>query len=241
VDFDPVRRKAAGKQPVGMDAETAALFPDSFEDSEIGEVPKGWRLGAVGDCADLNPQSWSRATYPDEVRYVDLSSTKWGEVEAVERYERESAPSRAQRILCAGDTIFGTVRPGNGSFAFVEEDGLTGSTGFAVLRPKQRKFREYVYLATTNTENVDRLAHLADGGAYPAVRPEVVADTAVIVAPPDVVERFSDVTSACFARLGNNRRESRSLAGLRDTLLPKLLSGELRIPEAEGMVEEAVG
>ena len=49
VDFDPVRQKAAGQQPVGMDAQTAALFPDSFEDSEIGEVPKGWRIAEVSD------------------------------------------------------------------------------------------------------------------------------------------------------------------------------------------------
>jgi type I restriction enzyme S subunit len=240
VDFDPVRQKAADKQPVGMDAQTAALFPDSFEDSEIGEVPKGWRAGVVGEHADLNPESWSKATYPDEVRYVDLSSTKWGEVEATEKYGRESAPSRAQRILRPGDTIFGTVRPGNGSFAMVDEDGLTGSTGFAVLRPKPRACREYVYLATTTSHNVDRLAHLADGGAYPAVRPEVVADTPLVSAPPTVVMMFSERISGCFDRIAKNRRESRTLAALRDTLLPKLLSGEIRVPEAEEAVEEAI-
>jgi type I restriction enzyme S subunit len=240
VDFDPVRQKAAGKQPVGMDAQTAALFPDSFEDSEIGEVPKGWSDGVVGDYANLNPESWSKAMYPDEVRYVDLSSTKWGEVEAIETHERHSAPSRAQRILRPGDTIFGTVRPGNGSFAMVEDDGLTGSTGFAVLRPKCGEFREYVYLATTIAENVDRLAHLADGGAYPAIRPEVVADTPLTAAPHALVAKFSDCTAACFKQIARNRREARTLAALRDTLLPKLLSGEIRAPEAEQTVGEAI-
>jgi len=189
----------------------------------------------------LNPESWSKATYPDEVLYVDLSSTKWGAVEAIEQHGRQSAPSRAQRILRIGDTIFGTVRPGNGSFAMVDEQGLTGSTGFAVLRPKHRECREFVYLATTIAENVERLAHLADGGAYPAVRPEVVADTPIVAAPQDLVRAFSESTAVCFYRIAENRRESRTLAALRDTLLPKLLSGEIRIPEAEQAVEEAVG
>jgi type I restriction enzyme, S subunit len=77
------------------------------------------------------------------------------------------------------------VRPGNGSYAFVNEEGLTGSTGFAALRPMHPDTREFVYLAVTTRQNIDRLAHLADGAAYPAVRPEVVmATVAPIVAKP---------------------------------------------------------
>ncbi len=86
----------------------------------------------------------------------------------------EAAPSRAQRILRIGDTIVGTVRPGNKSFALIADEGMTGSTGFAVLRPLERDFRHFVFLAATSPENIERLSHLADGAAYPAVRPDIV-------------------------------------------------------------------
>ena len=109
-----------------------ALFPDRLDDEG---KPEGWEIGALGDYANLNPESWSRANYPSFIKYVDLSGTKWGTIENIEPHSREDAPSRAQRVLRPGDTIIGMVRPGNGSYAFVSEDGLTGSTGFAALRP----------------------------------------------------------------------------------------------------------
>jgi len=170
VDFGPTRAKMEGRAAY-LAAEVWSLFPDALD---ADGRPEGWNAGSLSDVASLNPESWSRATYPETVEYVDLSNTKWGTIEAITPYQSEAAPSRAQRILRPGDTIVGTVRPGNGSYAYVSAQGLTGSTGFAVLRPKNRIFREVVYLAATAKENIDRLAHLADGGAYPAVRPELV-------------------------------------------------------------------
>jgi type I restriction enzyme S subunit len=97
-----------------------------------------------------------------------------------------------------------------------------------------------VYLAATRSENIDRLAHLADGGAYPAVRPEIVAATPVVVAPDDVLTRFAALADPLLDRFAANLVESDTLATLRDTLLPKLISGELRVPEAEAAVSEAL-
>jgi type I restriction enzyme S subunit len=73
VDFDPVRAKQEGREPEGMDADTAALFPDSFEETELGLVPKGWRVGTLADLARLNPESWTSKTHPEIVRYIDLA------------------------------------------------------------------------------------------------------------------------------------------------------------------------
>src|SRR5690606_18900883 len=112
VDFDPVRAKAEGR-PTGLPDDLATLFPDSFDSDE---VPTGWSVGTVTAFAELNPENWSTSNYPPSIQYVDLSNTKWGTVEAVEIHSRSSAPSRAQRRLRPGDTIFGTVRPGNGSY-----------------------------------------------------------------------------------------------------------------------------
>ena len=129
------------------------------------------------------------------------------------------------------------MRPGNGSYAYISEEGLTGSTGFAILRPLRAEFGEFVYLAATAAENIEALSHLADGGAYPAVRPEVVAATQVIKAGDDVITGYSRLAGPLFAKVAENEREYRTLAALRDTLLPKLLSGELRV---QGRVQQQV-
>ena len=229
VDFDPVRAKAEGRD-TGLPKHLVDLFPDSFEDSELGEIPRGWSTGSLGDFSFLNPESWSRDTWPEVIKYVDLANAKWGRIEVLATYAKKDAPSRAQRVLRVGDTIVGTVRPGNGSYAFVTEEGLTGSTGFAVLRPRKLEYREFVYLAATVGENIDALAHLADGGAYPAVRPEVVISTLTVHPTDQVVAHFARTTSPFLARMAQNERESRTLVVLRDTLLPKLISGELRVP-----------
>jgi type I restriction enzyme S subunit len=230
VDFDPVRAKAEGRDP-GLPQPLADLFPDSFENSELGEIPKGWEAGTLGDMSTLNPEVWSKHTRPPEISYIDLSNTKWGRIDAVTVHAAADVPSRAQRVLRPGDTVVGTVRPGNGSYALISEDGLTGSTGFAVLRPSTPQCAQFVYLAATAVENIDALAHLADGGAYPAVRPEVVATTPVVRPDDEVLRRFSLASGPLLAKMTHNEREARTLAALRDALMPKLISGELRIAQ----------
>ncbi len=237
VDFDPVRAKAEGRA-TGLPRGTEALFPGRLVESEVGEVPEGWGTGTLANLSTLNPEAWTKDTRPDEINYVDLSKTKWGRIEAVTAYRAHDAPSRAQRVLRPGDTVVGTVRPGNGSYAYITDEGLTGSTGFAVLRPKRPEYAEFVYLAATAPDNVDTLANLADGGAYPAVRPEVVAATPTVCMDDRILQTFARLSKPLLGRIAQNERESRTLAALRDTLLPKLISGELRVRAAEALLEE---
>ena len=170
VDFEPVRAKMEGRwrrgeSLPGLPAEHYDLFPDRLVPSELGEIPEGWAVKALGEVADLNPETWSRKNKPISVEYVDLANTKWGVIESTQHFLWQDAPSRARRVLRAGDTIVGTVRPGNGSYSLIGTDGLTGSTGFAVLRPMHSRFRELVFLSATDHENIERLAHRADGAA----------------------------------------------------------------------------
>ena len=213
----------------GMDPGIAALFPDRFVDSELGEIPEGWKETTLDKIALLNPETWTARNAPETLVYVDLSNTKWGTIEKWEPYEWKDAPSRAKRVLRIGDTILGTVRPGNGSYAFISEDGLTGSTGFAVLRPNLAKDRAIVWCCATASKNIERLTHLADGAAYPAVRPQVVGATEIVLPSERVRNVFATVCDPILGQMETNKRESRTLAALRDTLLPKLISGELRV------------
>lgn len=182
---------------------------------------------------------WTNETRPAVIKYVDLSNTKWGRIEAVTTYGQKDAPSRARRVLRPRDTIVGTVRPGNGSYALITEEGLTGSTGLAVLRPLRAEYAEFVYFAATNAENIEALSHLADGGAYPAVRPEVIAATRVVKPGNNVIERYSQATGPLLRKIAKNDHESRTLAALRDALLPNLISGDLRVKCAVQILQEA--
>ncbi len=240
VDFDPVRAKAAGEKPIGLADDIAALFPNRFAESELGEIPEGWRLETLASVARLNPEAWTTRKHPDEIHYLDLSNVKDGMIEAPTRYSWEEAPSRARRVLQQGDTIIGTVRPGNRSFALIDQVGLTGSTGFAVLRPASVEEREYLYLASTSDDAIERLAHLADGAAYPAVRPEVVLATEAVIPGEEVMTAFSSVTKGMLDRASVCKQEAKVLADIRDLLLPPLISGKIRVAEAESIIEEVI-
>jgi len=235
VDFGPTRAKMESREPY-LAADIWSLFPDRLDNDA---KPEGWSEGTLADYAALNPEGWSRGNYPARIEYVDLANTKWGTIEAAEPIDRDKAPSRAQRILREGDTIVGTVRPGNGSFALVGRLGLTGSTGFAVLRPKSVDCREAIYLAATAPENIERLSHLADGAAYPAVRPDVVLATELARPGPEIVAAFHKITAPLCDRIVANHVEVATLAETRDYLLPKLMSGEVRVREAERLAEAA--
>ena len=170
--------------------------------------------------------------------YVDLSNTKWGVIETTNAYSWDKAPSRARMVLRANDTIVGTVRPGNGSYSYVGMDGLTGSTGFAVLRPVEITDNALVYLCATDADTIESLANLADGGAYPAVRPDVVAAQPVVLAKYELRVKFQEVVSTAIEKNETLKLESKTLAALRDSLLPKLMSGEIRVGEAREQIEE---
>lgn len=233
VDFGPTRAKMEGRVPY-LAPDIWSLFPDRLDDEG---KPEGWDFGTLNDISELNSEVWSDRNHPDHVFYIDLSNTKWGVIEQVENYAWELAPSRARRVLRPGDTIVGTVRPGNGSFALIGDDNLTASTGFAVLRPRNLIYHEFVWCASTSPENIERLSHLADGGAYPAVRPDVVSSTATTIPHITVIEAFSRICQSLINKISAARDDSRSLSSTRDLLLPKLMSGELQVRDAEKILE----
>ena len=241
VDFDPVYAKQEGRMPSGMDEATAALFPDGFDEAEIGLVPRGWGTGTLANLADLNPESWTSKIRPETIQYVDLANAKDNEIDEVTIFAFDDAPSRARRVLRVGDTAVGTVRPGNRSFAYIYHaaNNLTGSTGFAVLRPRDQNSKEFLFIAATRDSSIEHLAHVADGGAYPAVKPEVVASLKTVLPHRDVLNAFHALAGPIFLLVGENKSRVRTLTSLRDVLLPRLISGQLRLPEATDLMKHA--
>ncbi len=230
VDFDPVRAKAEGRDP-GLPAHLADLFPDSFEDSELGEIPKGWHTAAVSDLADVNARTLGRSDPLDAIDYVEISEVTRGQVANIVRYERGTEPSRARRRLTHGDTVLSTVRPDRGAYFLClnPPKTLIASTGFAVVSPRDGNWA-FLYSALTRSEIGHELGRLADGGAYPAIRPDAIGGLR-LVSPQASETRsaFDELARPLYERSEQNRMENRLLTALRDSLLPRLISGELRV------------
>lgn len=215
-----------------------AIFKSWFIDPTVDGLPEGWRYVPVSELCDINAWSLSKADDLDEIHYIEISEVSRGNIANVQVFQRGMEPSRARRRLRHGDTVLSTVRPGRGSYFLClnPPPNIIASTGFAVLTPTKAPW-SFVHAAVTTQEVFEHLGQQADGGAYPAIRPDVVGKWKVARPHADAqMERFHRVCGSLYERTDNIRRESRILSGLRDTLLPKLISGELRVPDAEKIV-----
>jgi type I restriction enzyme S subunit len=234
VDFDPVRAKADGREPEGMDEATAALFPDSFEESELGQVPRGWRWMALAEAYDINPVRTLKKGLV--ASYVDMASipTSGPCPESVIPREFNSG-TKFQN----GDTLLARITPclENGKSAFVDclNDGEIGwgSTEFIVMKPheplppfhgyllcRHQAFRQHAIQSMSGTSGRQRVQNDVLG-AYLLVTPcEAVASA------------FGDIVTPIQQKIAANHRQAQTLASLRDTLLPRLISGQLWLPEA---------
>jgi len=242
VNFDPVRAKAEGRDPEYLDAGTAALFPTEFDMSEIGPIPRGWRVQTLGDVFDLNP----RRDLPRgaDATYLDMQGTPTVGHRPLSLRRREFGSGVK---FTNGDTLLARITPclENGKTAFVDflEDGEVGwgSTEFVVLRPKpplppffgyllarDHRFRAYAIRSMSGSSGRQRV----DVGSLAQYR-FAVPDT-------PVAEAFGRLVEPLRARVAANCQMQGTLASLRDTLLPRLISGKLRIPEAEEALKEVL-
>ena len=244
IDFDPVRAKAEGRQPFGMDQETAALFPSEFEDSELGEIPKGWMVKPLDDLATINGSVLNKEDPLEYIDYIEISQVNKGHVYTTSRYERGHEPSRARRRLQHGDTVLSTVRPDRGAYFLClnPSPSLIASTGFAVVTPTAASW-PFLYLTLTQQEIGEYLGRMADGGAYPSIRPEIIGNLGVILSPNEIINRFDSVVSKLLIQCHNNHQENNVLEIVKQALLPKLISGDIRVDPSKfgfGPEEEKV-
>lgn len=261
VDFDSVRQKAAGKQPVGMDCKTAALFPNSFTDSEIGEVPRGWAACTLDDYTQTVIGGDWGASEPSAtsdslclcIRGADIPSLQRGGVGKLPlRYVKSS--SLQKRRLAPWDLVVeisgGSPTQSTGRPVLVTEGlverlrlPLIASNFCRIVKLKEAEQAPFIYFCLRHlydsdvflqyengTTGIKNFAYTLFASRYPLLAPD-----------RPILQAFYSAVSPLIEVHQQKARESDSLAALRDTLLPKLLSGEIRVPEAEEAVEEAVG
>ena len=218
-----------------LQAMAQSLFKSWFVDATRSGLPKGWRYATISELCEINSWTLNKGDELDRIEYVEISEVSRGSIANIQVFQRGKEPSRARRRLRHGDTGLSTVRPERGSYflSLNPSPSLIASTGFAVVTPTKAPW-SFIHAALTHPEVSEHLGQQADGGAYPAVRPEIIGKWEVPWPhKPENVEQFHRACATLYERAEHNRRESRTLAALRDALLPKLLSGEIRVKDAE--------
>jgi len=233
IDFDPVKAKMAGEKPVGMDAVTAPLFPDSMEESELGLIPKGWEIRKIESmCETLLGGTPSRAR--DEFWNGDIPWINSGKVNdfritsASENITKLGLEKSATKLLPKGTTVLAITGATLGQFSRLEIDSCANQSVVGILGSAEAS-NEFIYLNIKN--GIQRLISAQTGGAQQHINKEDVNAFSIVYPGETLMKIFTNVVDGIFKEIGVVLSQSISLAEIRDSLLPRLISGELQIPE----------
>ncbi len=230
VDFDPVRAKMEGRD-TGLPRDIADLFPDRLVDSEMGEIPVGWEVASLGDVAALRRRGIDPASVADDTPYIGLADMPRGSIALANWGEAGSVFSRKSAFE-AGDILFGKLRPYFHKVGIAPVDGLC-STDIVVLGARKPKWSAFVLACVSSSAFVAHTSQTATGTKMPRTSWKAMNRYELCRPTGGVASEFQRLVAPILRRIVGNIHESRTLAALRDTLLPKLISGEIRVPDAE--------
>ena len=241
VDFEPVRAKMEGRWQrgqslPGLPAHLYDLFPDRLVESELGEIPEGWRMGSLGEVAAHPRRSVQPSEIKDETPYIALEHmpkrcialTEWGAANGLESNKYE---------FKQGEILFGKLRPYFHKVGVAPVDGVC-STDIVVIAPSLPIWFGFVLAHASSDAFVEYTNAGSTGTKMPRTSWTEMARYAVVLPHEDVAAAFNQHIKAASEEISVKIHESKSLAQLRDTLLPKLISGALRIQDAEAFLKE---
>ncbi len=234
IDFDPVKAKAEGKLPFGMDEETASLFPDSFEDSKLGPIPTGWKVGTLLDIARFqNGYAFKNEDWCDEgIPVIKIGSVKPGFVDLNScSYVDEDCVEGLQKFqLNGGDIVVGMT-------GYVGEAGLVLNSNVkpylnqrvGKIFPLEKRYYEFIYLNLRNTSFKSHAENFATGSAQANVSSSNLMAYTIVIPPRKIMECFSNLTNPMIQQILHSFSMINFASNIRDSMLPKLMSGELKL------------
>jgi type I restriction enzyme S subunit len=240
VDFEPVRAKIDGRwrrgqSLPGLPANLHDLFPDSFEDSDLGKIPRGWRIAPIGETVDVvggsTPRTEESSFWDDGVHCFatpkDLSQLDGPILFATERKITDSGLAQIGSGLLPVGTVLLSSRAPIG-YTAIAETPVAVNQGIAAVLCGDTVPNYYAYFWIK--ENLDVILSHANGSTFLEISKGNLRRIGMLVPQDPTLRRFGDLVAPLFRRLADNLTESRTLAAIRDALLPKLISGELRCP-----------
>jgi len=256
VDFDPVRAKAAGQAPVGLDAATAALFPAAFEEVDGRMVPQGWDLGVLDDLTEFAIGGDWGSEQPNEINTIASYCIRGADIPFLQGGDLGKMPSRYikpsslnKRMLQKGDIVIevsgGSPTQSTGRSIIILESLLKGLTYPLVysnfcrmIRLENKAYANYIYLWLRWVYSGDEFLQFENGttGIKNLAFTLFCQKHRLTIPPLNIIQKFNGIIDNIFLVRQLNAAQSRTLAELRDTLLPRLLSGELRVRDVEPLL-----
>ena len=226
VDFAPVRAKAEGRD-TGLPDHIANLFPDRLVDSELGEIPEGWRVGKLANMSTASRQGVDPANLDGDMPYIGLehmprrsiSLADWGNVEKV---------TSNKSIFKKGDILFGKLRPYFHKVGVAPIDGVC-STDIVVIVPKAMEWSAFATACVSSVDFIDYTDRSSTGTKMPRTSWKTMSAYPLCLPETPVIRAFQNIVQPILDRIITNIHEVRPLSALRGTLLPKLVSGQLRV------------
>jgi type I restriction enzyme S subunit len=242
VGFDPIRAKQQGLKPEGMDEAMAALFPDHFAESELGLVPKGWNVGTLSDLVVTSRKQLQPSDLHAELKYVGLEHIPRKSL-ALTAWDTADGLESAKAAFNKGDILFGKLRPYFHKVVVAPFDGVC-STDILVCQPQQPEYQALVAMLLSSVALIDYADRLSNGAKMPRVTWKDLAAYPVVRPPQLIAAQYNRVVLPLQEKIMANVLKAQTLATLRDTLLPRLISGQLSLPddslvESEAILEEA--
>ncbi len=257
IDFDPVRAKAEGREPEGMDAATAALFPAEFEESALGLTPKGWGVVTFGEFLELTKGCSYKGdglSGTEGAYMFNLGCFSAHRVFAAEKVKRYTGEYRPRHAVAAGDLIVANTdmtqaRDILGRPAVVPDGFEPGFISHHVFKVSMKNgdrdlasaHRTFLFFALQQDTFRERAIGFATGTTVLALPGNAVTECPARMPPDGALLAFANAARPLLERIRLSEKLADTLAGLRDELLPRLISGKLRLPEAWVRVDEAMG
>jgi type I restriction enzyme S subunit len=241
VDFDPVKTKAEGR-PTGLPAEISDLFPDSFEDSELREIPSGWQCCQFTQLVDVisggTPKTSVDEYWNGSIPWFSVVDAPSGAdcwvIQTEKSITHLGLDNCSSKLLPIGTTII-SARGTVGKVCLTSRDMAMNQSCYG-LRSKVAHGEFFCFYLTKSL--VEILEARAHGSVFSTITRDTLDGVSTISPPLEVIQSFNSIAGALLGKIKNNLEESRILGNQRDALLPKLISGEIRIPDAEKLLEE---
>lgn len=235
VDFDPVRAKAEGRD-TGLPEEIAALFPDSFEETEIGEVPEGWKISKLSNVCEYimsggTPSTQIPAYWDGDIPWLSSGETRNCFITKTEKTITNLGVEKSStRLARAKSTVIAAAGQGHtrGQTSLLLFDSYINQSVVA-LAADSKQVSDY-YLFFNLSGRYEELRQISDShSSRGSLTTKLLNNLDIIIPSLELVSKFSQFTEAVVGQIQQNLLQSSMLTELRDTLLPKLISGELRI------------
>jgi len=218
------------RQNATLEAMAETLFRQWF----MEEAKEDWELATIGQFVKTNQNSITKDYQFQEIEYLDTSSLTEGLISSTQMIKLKDAPSRARRLVKHNDILISTVRPDQKHYGIINKpiENLVVSTGFCVISCTDIN-PYFIYLLLTNEEMTGYLHSIAEGSTstYPSLRPFDLEQIEFSMPPKERISEFGILASNYWDKININQIQIRTLTSLRDSLLPKLMSGEVRVKD----------